>query len=185
MMPCSWFSCTSPALSLKTTLTVHRAGYIVSAIFVCWEYQRLGIHYRQHRILALSFWIKLFFIFIEVALAIAFGVTNDRNSYNASAVLEWTVAFIFTFYILSYAIDFLPAIQTKHHHSQETNLDMAEQGIYDDGTYHGNGVNGTAPGATYGNGAAPPVAGGWAANGVAPQHAHKPQDPVVPASTNF
>jgi hypothetical protein len=46
-------------------------GYIISAIFICWEYQRLGIHYRQHRILRISFWIKLFFILFEVALAIS------------------------------------------------------------------------------------------------------------------
>lgn len=46
------------------------AGYIVSAIFVCAEYQRLGIHYRQHRILRGSFWMKLAFIIVEIALAI-------------------------------------------------------------------------------------------------------------------
>jgi len=45
-------------------------GYVVSAIFVCAEYQRLGIHFRQHRILRASFWLKLFFIIVEVALAI-------------------------------------------------------------------------------------------------------------------
>ena len=46
------------------------AGYVVSAIFVCIEYQRLGIKYRQHSILRTSFWIKLTFIFVEVALAV-------------------------------------------------------------------------------------------------------------------
>ena len=45
-------------------------GYIVSAIFTCWEYQRLGVKYRQHRILAASFWIKLAFILVEFVLAI-------------------------------------------------------------------------------------------------------------------
>lgn len=49
---------------------VNRAGYVVSAIFICIEYQRLGIKYRQHRILRMSFWVKLAFIIIEVALAI-------------------------------------------------------------------------------------------------------------------
>ena len=48
------------------------AGYVISAIFLCAEYQRLGIHYRGHRILAISFWIKLAFILIEIALAIVF-----------------------------------------------------------------------------------------------------------------
>lgn len=46
------------------------AGYVVSAIFICAEYQRLGIHFRQHAVLRMSFWLKLAFILIEVALAI-------------------------------------------------------------------------------------------------------------------
>lgn len=45
-------------------------GYIISAIFACAEYQRLGIHFRQYRVLRASFWIKLAFIFVEIALAI-------------------------------------------------------------------------------------------------------------------
>lgn len=43
-------------------LAVFIIGYIVSAIFICWEYQRLGIHYREHSILRISFWVKLAFI---------------------------------------------------------------------------------------------------------------------------
>lgn len=42
----------------------------MSAIFICAEYQRLGIHYRQYRILRASFWVKLTFIFLELALCI-------------------------------------------------------------------------------------------------------------------
>ncbi|KAK0109574.1 hypothetical protein ONS95_002260 [Cadophora gregata] len=89
-------------------------GYVISAVFVCWEYQRLGIKYREHRILRSSFWIKLSFILLEVVLAIAFGTCNFTNKYNAAAVLEWTIAFIFTFYVFSFFIDLLPAVQTKH-----------------------------------------------------------------------
>ncbi|KUJ15567.1 uncharacterized protein LY89DRAFT_686283 [Mollisia scopiformis] len=90
------------------------AGYVISAIFICWEYQRLGIHFRQHRILRASFWIKLFFILVEVCLAIAFAATNFRHAYNAAAVLEWAISFIFTFYVFSFFIDLLPAVHTKH-----------------------------------------------------------------------
>jgi len=50
--------------------TLYSVGYIISAIFACAEYQRLGIHFRQYRILRASFWIKLTFIFVEIALAI-------------------------------------------------------------------------------------------------------------------
>lgn len=46
------------------------AGYVISAIFICAEYQRLGIYFREYRILRISFWMKLAFIFIEVGLAI-------------------------------------------------------------------------------------------------------------------
>jgi len=95
-------------------LVVFIAGYIISAIFICAEYQRLGIHYREHRVLRSSFWIKLAFIFIELALAIAFGVESDRSVYNRAAVLEWTISLIYIFYIWSFIIDFLPATHTKH-----------------------------------------------------------------------
>ena len=42
-----------------------RAGYVISAIFICAEYQRLGVHFRQHRVLRASFWMKLAFILVE------------------------------------------------------------------------------------------------------------------------
>jgi len=112
------------------------AGYVISAIFVCWEYQRLGIHFRQHRILRASFWIKLVFILVEVVLAVAFGVCNFRHAYNAAAVLEWAIAFIFTFYVFSFFIDLLPAVHTKHSRGKfglgggETQMQMEENDQY-------------------------------------------------------
>jgi hypothetical protein len=47
-------------------------------------------------------------------LAIAFGTCNFKDKYNAAAVLEWAIAFIFTFYVFSFFIDLLPAVKTKH-----------------------------------------------------------------------
>ena len=41
------------------------AGYVLSAIFICAEYQRLGVHFREQRILRVSFWVKLVFIIVE------------------------------------------------------------------------------------------------------------------------
>ncbi|KAF4631028.1 hypothetical protein G7Y89_g7111 [Cudoniella acicularis] len=114
-------------------------GYVVSAIFICWEYQRLGIHFRQHKILRLSFWIKLSFILIEVVLAIAFGVTNFKKTYNAAAVLEWSIAFIFIFYVFSFFIDLLPAVRTKSKDHRfgdgeaETELQMEQNDAYANG----------------------------------------------------
>ena len=96
-------------------LLLFLAGYIISAIFTCAEYQRLGIHYRNHRILRISFWCKLAFILIEIVLAIVFIATNFTNRSNIAAVFEWVVALIFTFYVLSYLLDLLPSVKTKHH----------------------------------------------------------------------
>ena len=96
-------------------LLLFLAGYIISAIFSCAEYQRLGIHYRNHRILRISFWVKLTFILVEIALAIVFVATNFTNKANVAAVFEWIVALIFTFYVLSYLLDLLPSVKTRHH----------------------------------------------------------------------
>lgn len=95
-------------------LVVFIAGYIVSAIFICAEYQRLGVKYREHPILAYSFWIKLAFIFIEIALVVAFGVLGYQEHYNRAAVCEWVVSLVFIFYMWSFIIDFLPATRTRH-----------------------------------------------------------------------
>lgn len=94
-------------------------GYLISAILICAEYLRMGIFYRsQHRILIVSFCIKLAFVIIEVALAIGFGVcmtSSDKSKKNPSAILEWVIAFVFTGYILSFAIDLLPSVRTRRH----------------------------------------------------------------------
>ncbi|KAI1335184.1 Frag1/DRAM/Sfk1 family-domain-containing protein [Xylariaceae sp. FL0016] len=90
------------------------AGYLLSAIFICWEYQRLGKKFRQHRVLRASFWVKLIFVLVELVLAIAFAVCNFRKMYNPAAVLEWVIAFIFSFYVFSFIIDLYPAVATRH-----------------------------------------------------------------------
>jgi hypothetical protein len=86
---------------------------VISAIFICAEYQRLGIHYREYRILRISFWLKLAFILIEVALAIVFAVTQYYKHYNVSAIFEWIISLVYIFYVWSFIIDFLPATQTR------------------------------------------------------------------------
>lgn len=99
-------SCLGVFMYVDRSLTAVRSsnirysiGYVVSAIFICAEYQRLGIHFREYRILRISFWIKLAFIFIEVGLAIGYGVTDKNKHYNVSAVLEWVVALIYIIYV--------------------------------------------------------------------------------------
>ncbi|KAL2003466.1 hypothetical protein VTN02DRAFT_3777 [Thermoascus thermophilus] len=112
-------------------LIMFMVSYLISALCLCAEYLRLGIYYRsQHRILFISFWIKLSFVVIEVALAIGFGVCSHHpHRRNASAVLEWVIALVFTFYIFSFIIDLLPSVRTRHHVPQgEKRLEMAETG---------------------------------------------------------
>ncbi|KAF9881311.1 frag1 dram sfk1 family protein [Colletotrichum karsti] len=94
-------------------LLLFMAGYLLSACFICWEYQRLGIKYPEHRSLAASFWIKLVFILVELVLAIAFVTCNFRKMYNAAAILEWVVAFVFSFYVWSFMVDLYPAVRTR------------------------------------------------------------------------
>ncbi|KND93553.1 Protein sfk1 [Tolypocladium ophioglossoides CBS 100239] len=105
------------------------AGYLLSAVFICWEYQRLGIKHREHRVLRASFWVKLTFVLVELVLAIVFASTSFTRHTNVAAVFEWVVAFIFTFYILSFVIDLLPAIHTKDHSARfEKARDVEEAG---------------------------------------------------------
>lgn len=104
------------------------AGYIISAIFLCAEYQRLGIHYRNHRILRISFWTKLTFILVEVALAIVFAATSWKSQRNVAAVFEWIVALVFTFYILSFLLDLLPSVRSHHHVPQGWRQSELEKG---------------------------------------------------------
>lgn len=44
-----------------------------------------------------SFFTKLFFIVVEVSLAVAFGATEYTGLYNISAILEWIVALVYIF----------------------------------------------------------------------------------------
>jgi hypothetical protein len=64
------------------------------------------------------------FIIVEIALCIAFGVLGDRKRYNPAAVVEWTIALIFTFYVWSFAIDFIPAVRTAHYRRKESDAEM-------------------------------------------------------------
>lgn len=125
------------------------------------------------------------FIFVELGVAIAFGVLGDKEHYNGAAVCEWVVALIYTFYVWSFAIDFIPAIHSKHYQSRETELEAATETAMEErnGQYNGNGqLGGSLPQNGYAN------AGNGSANGRVVNGVHypaaapksKPQ-PVEPA----
>ncbi|EXJ95986.1 hypothetical protein A1O1_01112 [Capronia coronata CBS 617.96] len=113
------------------------AGYVLSAVFICAEYWRLGIHYRHHRILRISFYVKLVFIIIEVILAIVFVCTDFTSNQNIAAVFEWIVALVFTGYILSFLLDLLPSVRTRHHVPQGWREAELEKGRHGDQTLPG------------------------------------------------
>ncbi|PCD37426.1 hypothetical protein BFJ70_g12933 [Fusarium oxysporum] len=118
----------------NTFLALFIGGYLISAVFICWEYQRLGINYREHRILRMSFWVKLTFILVELFLIIAFGVCSRVKKRNAAAILEWVISFIFTFYAVSFVIDLYPAVRTKSpdaSNGSRSNFDAAVNGRTD------------------------------------------------------
>ncbi|KAJ6787573.1 hypothetical protein PWT90_00656 [Aphanocladium album] len=144
------------------------AGYMLSAICTCWEYQRLGIsmwpllttgrrrnfvanesiaEHREHRDLRTSFWAKLAVVLVEVSLAIAFIATNFTNKDEVAAILEWVVAFLFTFFILSFVIDLYPAVATKSHaarYDKRSPHEMEEaSGATTPRRYNGNAPNAT------------------------------------------
>jgi len=166
-------------------LAVFIIGYIVSAIFICWEYQRLGIHYREHSILRNSFWVKLAFILFEICLCIAFGVCSKQHVWNVAAGLEWTIAFVYCLYVLSFFIDFLPTLRKNSKGSYETEMQAAEEGHMGDGAaesgqyFRGNAAptNGYTNGQTngYTNGPVSHTANGYP----------KPAEPAPLASRNF
>lgn len=164
------------------------AGYLLSAIFLCAEYQRLGVHQRQYRILRISFWIKLAFILVEVALAVAFGVLTYREGYQVAAVLEWVIALIFTFWVVSFFVDLLPVAKRarKQEGTGQVEMDAAPgiEFMEREGLVAANGGSG------YANAS---IASGNGQNGYAHGYANRTLYPVVgdptakplPAAQNF
>lgn len=64
------------------------------------------------------------FIIIEIALCITFGVLGKQKRYNPAAVIEWTISLIFTFYVWSFAIDFIPAVRVEHYRNKANDVEM-------------------------------------------------------------
>jgi hypothetical protein len=100
-------------------------------------------------------------------------VSNFNGHYNTAAILEWIVALVYTFYVLSFFMDFIPAIHSKQgRQSHETVEQMAarESGFdgstlgreshledgYTGGRHYGNGYNANVQSA---NGYAKPAPG--------------------------
>lgn len=57
-------------------------------------------------------------------MAIGFATLSAKKLYNRAAILEWIIALIYAFFVWSFAVDFLPAVRTKHYASKETEVEM-------------------------------------------------------------
>lgn len=96
-------------------LLIFILGVALSAIFTTIELRYLDTHHENHalvhRYLKASYIFKIVIVSLDIALAIAFAATlfSGHGDHNASAVLEWLVSFLFTFYLLSFAVDLWPA----------------------------------------------------------------------------
>lgn len=98
------------------------------------------IAHREHRVLRISFWIKLLFVLIELVLAIAFAACTFTKHRDAGAVIEWAIAFIFSFYVFSFCADLYPAIYTKQRGARfpkrkSRNLRQMEEATRTDGRH--------------------------------------------------
>lgn len=89
-----------------------------------------------------------------------FGVLDEKGTNpNTAAILEWVVALVFSFYVLSFIIDLLPAVRTHHHMSHPAVAEMGAYGgasgtngyveafppaAFEDGTFEHGGTRGPA-----------------------------------------
>ncbi|THH21269.1 hypothetical protein EW146_g235 [Bondarzewia mesenterica] len=88
----------------RAFLLVFIVGVALSAIFSIVEFRWISRSYAQEKQLKIAYIAKAVIAFLLIVLAIAFGITLYNNN-NAGAILEWIIAFGFTFYLLSFAYD--------------------------------------------------------------------------------
>ena len=81
---------------------------------------------------------------LEILLAAVFAGTSFTGHPNAAAVLEWVISIVFTFYVLTFFIDLLPASRNTQEHSNQELLQEREmengQGMFDGSIGHANGT---------------------------------------------
>ncbi|KAI6125084.1 Frag1/DRAM/Sfk1 [Pisolithus croceorrhizus] len=88
----------------RVFLLVFMIGVALSAIFTVAEYRWIAQDYQHMRKLRRAYIAKATIAGILVALAIAFAVTLFYAP-NVGAVIEWTIAFGFTLYLLTFCYD--------------------------------------------------------------------------------
>ncbi|KAH7105357.1 Frag1/DRAM/Sfk1 [Auriculariales sp. MPI-PUGE-AT-0066] len=115
--------------------TMHRlflfifiVGVVLSAIFTVFEFRSLSRSYPSERSIRRAFWMKNVLLILLAPAIIAFLVCLAVDI-DIAAVLEWIIAFLFTFYLLTFWQDLL--IRTEEvvgetSPSSPTNIDLGE-----------------------------------------------------------
>ncbi|EIN03782.1 hypothetical protein PUNSTDRAFT_139307 [Punctularia strigosozonata HHB-11173 SS5] len=92
----------------RVFLLVFMVGVALSAIFTILEYRWISKDFGEIRKLKATYLAKALIAGILIILAIVFAVfltQNGTKADNVDAVLEWTIAFGFTFYLLTFWYD--------------------------------------------------------------------------------
>ncbi|KAJ3505479.1 hypothetical protein NLJ89_g7392 [Agrocybe chaxingu] len=88
----------------RICLLVFVVGVALSAIFTVIEYRWISKDFAEHRQVKTAYCAKAAIASILIILAIGFAVALF-SAPNAGAILEWTIAFGFTFYLLTFYYD--------------------------------------------------------------------------------
>jgi len=88
----------------RVFLLVFIVGVALSAIFTVAEFRWLRKDFPYHSRLRTSYMTKALIVTVMVAASIAFGVLLDVKP-DPGAILEWAIAFGFTFYLLTFWFD--------------------------------------------------------------------------------
>ncbi|KZT33973.1 hypothetical protein SISSUDRAFT_992450 [Sistotremastrum suecicum HHB10207 ss-3] len=93
-------------------LLIFIVGVAISAIFTVAEYAWLHKDFVYYYKLRRSYMAKSIIALILIAAAIAFGIVLDSKP-DVGGVLEWFIAFGFTFYLLTFWYDLRQAVGSK------------------------------------------------------------------------
>ncbi|PPR03679.1 hypothetical protein CVT24_007800, partial [Panaeolus cyanescens] len=88
----------------RSFLIVFIVGVALSAIFTIAEYRYISQDFEGLQELKIAYIVKGVITLILIALSIAFAVTLFRAT-DVGAVLEWVIAFGFTFFLLTFVSD--------------------------------------------------------------------------------
>ncbi|KAK0193700.1 Frag1/DRAM/Sfk1 [Armillaria mellea] len=97
----------------RVFLLVFMLGVAISAIFTVIEFRWLSRDFRHVRTLKIAYLAKAIIATILILLAFAFGVALYQST-NVGAVLEWTISFGFTLYLLTFFFDLRQSRGVRH-----------------------------------------------------------------------